>query len=213
MSSTSSWPLVLAAIALSGPAAAQSRLRPDMAPVAIGSVGQWFGADAYPKEAIRASRAGRVVALLAVDAAGAVAGCTVQVSSGTTVLDTTTCEIATAHLRFDPATDHRGRPTAGTYVLPVRWVLPDGPPAPAPVDVTARPPTDRLMQIEVAYDANGLALSCHSMTSGQPAETVDPCAGFKPGTGTPSTRRWLRNGQPVGVTVVQRITEHVIPTP
>ncbi|MDB5709107.1 MAG: hypothetical protein JWL96_1177 [Sphingomonas bacterium] len=211
MSPTSSWPLALAAIALSAPAAAQS-LRPDMAPVAIGGVGQWFGADAYPKEAVRAGRAGRVVALLAIDAAGAVTGCTVQISSGTTVLDTTTCEIATAHLRFDPATDHLGHPAAGTYVLPVRWVLPT-PPAPAPVDVTAGPPMDRITQIEVAYDANGVALSCRSMINGAPPETGDPCAGFKPGIGTPNTRRWLRNGQPVGVTVVQRITQHVIPTP
>jgi TonB family protein len=207
---------LLTATAIASPALAgeKANLRPNMGPVPIGSVAQWFGAGNYPPEAIRASRQGRVAALLAIDATGAVTGCTVQASSGTTVLDTATCEIATAHLRFDPATDDKGQPTASTYVLRVRWLLPgiDTPP-PAPVDVTAGPPIDRVIQIEIAYDANGVALSCHSMISGAPPAAGDPCAGFKPGTGTPSTRRWLRNGQPVGVTVVLRTTEHVIPTP
>lgn len=207
--STSSWPLALAAIALAAPATAQA-LRPDMKPAAIGGVGQWFGPNAYPPEAIRAGRAGRVVALLAVDATGAVTGCTVQVSSGTTALDTATCAIATAHLRFDPATDHDGHPVAGSYVLPVRWVLPPSAPPP-PVDVTAGPPMDRVTEVEIAYDAEGNALSCHSMISGPPPASGDPCAGFKPGSGTPNTRRWLRNGRPVGVTVVHRVSEHVIP--
>lgn len=179
--------------------------------MATGNIGQWFGPDAYPPEAIRAARAGRVVAMLAVDATGMVTDCTIQVSSGTTVLDTTTCQIAMAHLRFDPATDHQGHPIAGTYLLPVRWVLPEDVTPPAPIDVTAGPPKDLIMEAEVAYDADGTILTCRSMVRDAPEHTPDPCINFKAGTPTPL--RWVRNGQPVGATIVQRVTVHTVIAP
>ncbi|MFA5966169.1 MAG: TonB family protein [Sphingomonas sp.] len=90
----------------------------------VGNAGSFFGADAYPPEAIRAAEEGRVVATVAVDAAGAPTGCATATSSGSASLDAKTCAIAMANLHFTPALDSGGRPTSGSYTLAVRWVLP-----------------------------------------------------------------------------------------
>ncbi|CAN5524233.1 hypothetical protein BH10PSE14_BH10PSE14_19110 [soil metagenome] len=201
-----SWGLALGTFALgiAAPASAQGARHPDMQATPVGDVGQWFGPDNYPPAAVRAARQGRVVAAIGVDAAGAVTSCTVAESSGTTILDTATCEIATAHIRFDPATDHGGRPIASTYKLAVRWVLPENT---LPVqDVTAGPPKDSVVEITLAFDANGVLRSCHATIADAPGQVVDPCTNMKPGTPTP--RRWQRGGQPVGATVTQRFSEH-----
>jgi TonB family protein len=155
------------------------------------------------------ARQGRVVAAIGVDAAGGITSCSVAVSSGTTVLDTATCEIATAHLRFDPATDHRGRPIASTYKLAVHWMLPEN--TPQVEDVTAGPPKDSVVEVTLAFDANGVLLSCHATVADAPGQVVEPCARMKPGTPTP--RRWQRGGQPVGATVTQRFSEHTVIDP
>jgi TonB family protein len=90
----------------------------------LGNPGQYFGADAYPPEAIRAEEQGRVVATVDIDASGTATGCKATVSSGSTALDAKTCAIATTNVKYAPALDSRGRHVAGSYVLPVRWVLP-----------------------------------------------------------------------------------------
>lgn len=203
MRSTIGW-LAVGAIALPALAGAQTALRPDMAPVPIGNIAQWFGPDNYPKEAIRAGRQGRVVVALQLDAAGNVLSCSVDETSGTTNLDTATCEIAVAHLHFDPATDHQGRRIASVYKLPVRWVLPDT--ALPVIDVTAGPPKDSLVEVTISFDAGGVLLSCHSTVTDAPGQVADPCTNAKPGTQT--KRRWQRGGQPVGATVTQRFSEH-----
>lgn len=89
-----------------------------------GNAGSFFGPDAYPPEAIRAGQQGRSVATVAVDANGVATGCTTTVSSGSASLDATTCAIAMTKLRYVAARDSRGRAVAGSYTLPVRWVLP-----------------------------------------------------------------------------------------
>lgn len=91
----------------------------------VGNAGSFFGAGAYPPEAIRAGEEGRVVATVAVDASGAPSGCTTARSSNSASLDAATCAIAMANLHFTPALDSGGRPTTGSYTLAVRWVLPE----------------------------------------------------------------------------------------
>jgi TonB family protein len=160
--------MVLAiAITIPTMAAALADQRPNMQPVPIGHIGQWFGPDNYPPDAVRSARQGRAVVTLQIDASGAVIGCSTFESSGTTILDTATCDIAMAHLRFDPATDAKGQPTAGTYRLPVRWVLPDTV-VPA-IDVTAGAPKDSLVEVELAFDSGGKILSCRSTVTDAPA--------------------------------------------
>lgn len=109
---------------------------PDMAAMPVGEIGQFFGSDNYPPAAIRAESQGRVVAALAIDPGGRVVSCAIESSSGSGVLDATTCAIATDRMIFDPATDHQGHAVAGQFRLPVRWVLPHNAPA-VPVDATA----------------------------------------------------------------------------
>lgn len=91
---------------------------------AVGNPGQYFGPDAYPPEAIRAEQQGRVVATVDIDASGAATGCKATVSSGSASLDAKTCAIAMTSVKYAPALDSRGRHVVGSYVLPVRWVLP-----------------------------------------------------------------------------------------
>ena len=89
-----------------------------------GNPGAFFGPDAYPAAAIRAEAQGRVVARLSVGTDGRVTDCSVTTSSGNGDLDSATCRIAKARVRFTPAKDAAGGAIASTYSLPVRWVLP-----------------------------------------------------------------------------------------
>ena len=115
---------------------------PNQAARPIGDMSTYFGVDRYPPAALRAESEGRVVASVGVGADGMPASCTVQTSSGSGVLDTSTCDIAMLNLRFDPATDAEGRPVAGTYRLAVNWKMPHDPVVPnaasSPSAVTAR---------------------------------------------------------------------------
>ena len=105
-------------------AAPPSPPRVSQAAVARGNPGQYFGADAYPAEAIRAEAQGRVVARLSISADGRVSDCSVTTSSGNSSLDTTTCRIARSRVRYSPAKDENGNAIASTATLPVRWILP-----------------------------------------------------------------------------------------
>ncbi len=89
-----------------------------------GNPGQYFGADNYPPSAIRAEEEGRVVAKLTVGTDVRVMDCVVTTSSNSAALDQATCRIAKSRVRFSPAIDAAGNPTASSYTLPVRWVLP-----------------------------------------------------------------------------------------
>jgi TonB family protein len=90
----------------------------------IGNPGRYFGPDAYPPAAIRAEEQGRVVATVDIAANGAATACKATVSSGSTALDARTCEIAMTSIKYVAALDAHGRNVAGTYTLPVRWVMP-----------------------------------------------------------------------------------------
>jgi TonB family protein len=94
--------------------------------VVKGNPGQFFSADAYPPEALRAEEQGRTVADLLVDRTGTPTGCTIETSSGSRSLDAATCSIAIGKIRFDPARDKKGVAIVSHYRLPVRWVLPEG---------------------------------------------------------------------------------------
>jgi protein TonB len=123
----------------------------------VGNAGDFFGPDAYPPAAIRAEEQGRTVARLLVDESGTTAACEVQSSSGSAELDNATCRIARARLRFTPAHDVRGKALASTYILPVRWVLPE----PEPM---ARTSFALLTRAELT--AAGTVISCTTSGSG-----------------------------------------------
>ena len=90
---------------------------------AVGNPGLAFSQDNYPAEALRRGEEGRVVTMLLIDATGAVASCSVTKSSGSRLLDETTCRIARGRVRYEPARDAAGNAIASRTVLPVRWAI------------------------------------------------------------------------------------------
>jgi TonB family protein len=80
----------------------------------------------YPAAAIRAGEQGIVEIRLTVGPNGRVSGCTVVASSGSSILDSTTCQLITRRFRYQPAT-RNGAPTLSDVTRRVIWRLPDGP--------------------------------------------------------------------------------------
>lgn len=84
-----------------------------------------LSSDDYPLEALRKGEQGTVSLRLQVGANGRVAGCTITRSSGSAILDSTTCRLLTARARFTPARDARGRPVADSLSSRIVWRIPD----------------------------------------------------------------------------------------
>ncbi len=138
-------------------------------PTLIGDPATWFGPDAYPAEAIRSREEGRVVARLSIDARGRAVGCSIETSSNSVVLDTTTCAIAIEHLVFKPAWNTRGDPVPSEFLLPVRWTMPQSVPVP-------RVSFSAVSRAEIS--SSGAVLNCVKKVEGNdPNEAAgDDCA-------------------------------------
>lgn len=160
--------VVLTLAALTQPAVARER-RP-LAAGLQGNPGQFFGPDAYPPEAQRAREQGRVVARLTVGIDGRVTDCKVAESSGSTALDVRTCVIAVGRVRFRPARDDRGKPIESSYVLPVRWVLPQ------PVAMPRRSLDERFTLILGADDR---VLGCKAPSATRKTDAAALCAEWR----------------------------------
>ncbi|OYY66957.1 MAG: hypothetical protein B7Y49_01455 [Sphingomonas sp. 28-62-11] len=91
----------------------------------IGNPGDWFPLDSYPPEARIASQEGRTQFSLDIDAAGRITGCNIIESSGSDLLDSTTCSQLIANGQFKPALDSNGNPVKGTWKSAMRWRLSD----------------------------------------------------------------------------------------
>lgn len=83
----------------------------------------------YPVAAVRARQEGAVDFRLDITPQGRVGGCTIVRSSGSALLDATTCRLIRTRARFIPARDTKGRPAPDTVTGRVRWALP-APPLP-----------------------------------------------------------------------------------
>lgn len=168
MGATKAIAVALAALAATSAAGQQ----PGRATALSGSPAPFFGPDNYPPEALRNGEQGRTVAKLDVGADGRVTACTVDVSSGSASLDGATCAIALAHVTFTPATDDRGRPIAGHYTLPVRWVFPDRDAA------QQRVSQDTQLQLDISADDK--LLNCTLVLQGKPYPVESPwCTNVK----------------------------------
>ncbi len=77
----------------------------------------------YPKKAMAAGDQGHVVTLIDVDRKGRPVKCGVVRTSGHELLDKATCEFALSKLRYEPATDYEGVPTAGRDIFDIHWRL------------------------------------------------------------------------------------------
>lgn len=97
---------------------------PPQAAAPKGNPAKWFGADAYPAEAIRNEEEGRTVSRILIGRDGRVRSCGIVTSSGYPRLDAATCDILVRRGAFEPARDAAGRAIEATRQMPVRWVLP-----------------------------------------------------------------------------------------
>ncbi len=89
-------------------------------------VGGTIGADDYPAAAIRADQEGTVQVRYDVGVDGRVSGCTVMASSGSSALDSASCQLITRRFRFRPAT-RGGVPVVSAMTRRVTWRLPEEP--------------------------------------------------------------------------------------
>jgi len=80
--------------------------------------------DDYPAAALAMRAHGRVRFRLLIGPDGRVAGCAITRSSGSPVLDSTTCRLIRRRARFTPAVDSNGNPAAGTVEDQIVWRLP-----------------------------------------------------------------------------------------
>jgi TonB family protein len=90
------------------------------------SLGNLIGNDDYPAEALRRDEQGTVGFRLSVGADGRVTGCTVTSSSGSAILDSTTCRLMSERARFTPARDRKGRPVADGVKARIVWRIKQG---------------------------------------------------------------------------------------
>lgn len=89
-----------------------------------GDPSRWITAADYPAAA-RASRAsGTVEFVLRVDTDGMVSDCTVTQSSGSKLLDSTTCKLLARRGRFVPARNSDNEPTSATWGNSISWSVP-----------------------------------------------------------------------------------------
>ncbi len=91
----------------------------------IGNPGDWFPPESYPPEARIASQEGRTEFSLDIDAAGRITGCNITGSSGSDLLDSTTCSQLILNGQFKPARDRNGKAMPGKWNSAMRWQLSD----------------------------------------------------------------------------------------
>jgi TonB family protein len=75
----------------------------------------------YPDAALRAGEQGDVELQLVVAPEGRVISCTVLKSSGSPVLDSSSCRLLVRRARFWPALDNESRPIASTVRHVLKW--------------------------------------------------------------------------------------------
>src|SRR6185312_1055615 len=82
----------------------------------------WFSADDYPAEAQRKGIEGRSGFEVDVDTQGKPTACRITHSSGSPILDQTTCDVVLKRAQFEPAMSH-GHAVAGRYSQTATWKL------------------------------------------------------------------------------------------
>ena len=86
---------------------------------------RWITTEDYPAAALRANMQGVVVVAATIGADGKVRSCLVTQSSGSQLLDDTTCRLYTRRAHFTPARDADGNPTTAQRVDRYRWQIPN----------------------------------------------------------------------------------------
>jgi TonB family protein len=117
--------VALLALLAAAPAAASAEPRPGASSRARANLVTLFSDEDYPAAAVRNHEQGPVAFSLSVGADGTPTACSVTGSSGSAILDSTTCRLLMIRAHFEPARDSRGRPTTDTVAGRIVWRLPD----------------------------------------------------------------------------------------
>lgn len=120
--------VAVALFAMAAASGATAQAKPAVAsavPMAtpIGNPADWFPADAYPPEARAAGVQGRTEFRLELDRQGRITECDIAQSSGSPLLDSTTCALLVTNARFKPAHDAAGQAVAGVWQSAMVWKL------------------------------------------------------------------------------------------
>src|SRR5688500_1715134 len=151
------------------PALPPSRREPPVR--ARASLGSLISNDDYPAEALRRDEQGTVGFRVSVGADGMVTGCTVTSSSGSAILDSTTCRLISERARFTPARDRKGRPVADGATARIVWRIKEG--------SGLMPFEPALFAVTVRASPAG-EVSCSVVVNGRPA-TLAQCPDPPPG--------------------------------
>jgi TonB family protein len=126
----------LAAILLLGLSAAAAAKPQKPEPTrALANLASYVSDSDYPDEAIRKHEQGTVSFLLDVGSDGKPTSCSIVRSSGSSILDTTTCRIMTERPRFQPARDAQGKAVSDQAPGRITWRLPKDEPTGAALRV------------------------------------------------------------------------------
>jgi TonB family protein len=155
--------LNLAAIAAAAPPVATSAK-------ARSKVAAYFSDDDYPAEAIRMEEQGTVGFRLSVSAKGAVTSCTVTASSGSAILDSTTCRLMSERATFTPARNARGKAVPDSVQARILWALPPPQEDPEPINIG-----ESLRSITNVWEvtADGRQRSCRREQTYEGGERLD----------------------------------------
>jgi len=101
--------------------------KPSMASPATprGRPQDWVTTEDYPSSAMREGVQGVTGYRLEIGPDGKVTGCQITASSGSGILDDTTCKLLARRARFNPAKDASGAGMAASYSGRVRWQIPN----------------------------------------------------------------------------------------
>jgi len=128
----------------------------------------WVTQDDYPVEALQKGESGLVAFETQVDPAGKPTGCRTIASSGSAILDATTCRLVMERGSFRPATDAKGLPVAGKWQMRVRWNPPSSVVSPTVVRSFA------LIE-HLTFDAGGKITGCSGRASGELGSEMPVC--------------------------------------
>lgn len=165
LASTGQPAVVRPVIPVAPPPAPQSLPR---GPQPVTNPGSWVQMFDYPAAALREEKQGVTRFRVEVDASGLITDCVITESSGSPLLDQTTCDKLRVRARFQPALDVKGKPTVGSYANAVRWVIPKQEPRAGPVAMDS--------ELSINFAADGTPFDCKVIkpSSVPPFDKVGP---------------------------------------
>ncbi len=142
----------------------------------LGNPGDWIRSQDYPSSETSKAVTGVTAFALMVGRDGSVQDCRIVSSSGSVVLDATTCALIKARARFSPARDGKGKKIEGFYRSRVKWQLPAN-------TAVSLPQGTQVIAIAIDVDPKGIVERCETiegvkdLKDGQPT----PCVGYPVG--------------------------------